>query len=112
MFRAFRGGSDAWRGPTAQVLHFPIDVAYPTEIGGRPMRTYIDWLASCYHVTLTGHPALSLPAGFARDGDATLPVGLQLVGHWGRDEALLDVAETVESLLAPRLQAQRPTPCG
>jgi len=111
-FRAFLDGYDAWLLPTAQVLPFPIDVAYPTEIGGRPMRTYIDWLASCYHVTLTGHPALSLPAGFARDGDATLPVGLQLVGHWGRDEALLDAAETIESLLAPRLKAQRPTMAG
>ncbi|OIK24915.1 amidase [Streptomyces malaysiense] len=38
---------------------------------------------------LSGHPALSLPAGFGRDG---CPVGLQLVAAPGREEQLLAVA--------------------
>ncbi|HLT27310.1 MAG TPA: amidase family protein [Zeimonas sp.] len=100
---------DAWLSPTTQVLPFPIDVAYPTEIDGRPLDTYIDWVASCYRITVSGHPALTLPAGFARtaDGEVPLPVGLQLVGRFGADETLLDVGERVEALLAPR-NAERP----
>ncbi|MDT3677813.1 MAG: amidase family protein [Burkholderiaceae bacterium] len=105
----FVAGVDAWLLPTAQVLPFPIDVAYPTEIDGEPLRTYIDWVASCYRITVSGHPALTLPAGFASriPGGTPLPVGLQLVGGFDADEALLDVGERVEQLLAP-LNAARP----
>lgn len=99
----FVSGFDAWLLPTAQVLPFPIAVAYPTEIDGEPLRTYIDWVASCYRITVSGHPALTLPAGFASriPGGTPLPVGLQLVGRFGADEALLDVGERIEQWLAP-----------
>ncbi|MGE0874145.1 MAG: amidase [Burkholderiales bacterium] len=46
---------------------------------------------------LTGHPALSLPVGFTRDG---LPVGIQLVGRWYADAQLLALAARLEALLA------------
>lgn len=107
----FVAGFDAWLLPTAQVLPFAIDVAYPTEIDGVPLRTYIDWVASCYRITVSGHPALTLPAGLARQAadDPALPVGLQIVGRFGEDEALLDVGERVESMLAP-LNEARPAP--
>ncbi len=100
---------DAWLLPTAQVLPFPITVPYPTEIDGEPLRTYIDWVASCYRITVSGHPALTLPAGFASrvPGGTPLPVGLQLVGGFGADEALMNVGERVEQLLAP-LNITRP----
>jgi aspartyl-tRNA(Asn)/glutamyl-tRNA(Gln) amidotransferase subunit A len=45
---------------------------------------------------LTGHPAISLPV--ASPG---LPVGLQLIGRLGADEALLDVAAWLEPRVAP-----------
>src|SRR5690606_21573566 len=91
----FVAGFDAWLLPTTQVLPFPIDVAYPTAIDGVPLRTYIDWVASCYRITVSGHPALPVPAGFGGDEPEgpTLPVGLQLVGRFGEDEALLGVGE-------------------
>lgn len=38
---------------------------------------------------VTGHPALSVPAGRAADGT---PVGAQLVARWGRDDLLLQLA--------------------
>jgi amidase len=106
---AFMRDFDAWLLPTAQVLPFAHDIAYPMQIDGRRLGTYIDWVASCYWITVSGHPALTIPAGFASDapGESLLPVGLQLVGRFDGDEALLDVGERVEQMLAP-LGAQRP----
>ena len=104
----FMSRYDAWLLPTAQVLPFAIDVPYPTEIDGRPLETYIDWLRSCYWISAAGHPAISLNAGFASDSGPPLPVGLQLMGRWDADEALLDVAESVETILAPIAEAVRP----
>jgi amidase len=99
---AFMTGVDAFLLPTVQVLPFPLDVPYPTTIDGAPLANYIDWLKTCYWISASGHPGLSLPCGLERDGDsAPLPVGLQLVGRWGADAALFDVAETVETVLAP-----------
>src|SRR6185295_4923876 len=45
---------------------------------------------------LTGHPAISIPCGKTADG---LPVGLQLVGHHGRTDALVRTALACEELL-------------
>lgn len=113
-FARFVADFDAWLVPTAQVLPFPIDVAFPGAIDGVPLRTYIDWVASCYWITVSGHPGLSVPAGFARETpDANaLPVGMQLVGRFGADEALLDVGERVEAMLAPLTEGRPPLRTG
>ncbi len=42
---------------------------------------------------LTGHPALSIPCGFSKQG---LPLGFQLIGPWDSDEILLDLAQRIE----------------
>ena len=42
---------------------------------------------------ITGQPAVSVPCGLTSDG---LPVGLQLIGDWFADGALLDRAEDIE----------------
>lgn len=105
---AFMAGFDAWLLPTAQVLPFDLSVPYPTQIGGRKLETYIDWLRSCYWISTAGHPAVSINGGWAGDGVRPLPVGVQMMGRWDEDEALLDVAETVEAILAPTVDAQRP----
>jgi aspartyl-tRNA(Asn)/glutamyl-tRNA(Gln) amidotransferase subunit A len=42
---------------------------------------------------LAGVPGISIPVGHSPDG---LPVGLQLIAAWGRDELLLDAAEALE----------------
>jgi aspartyl-tRNA(Asn)/glutamyl-tRNA(Gln) amidotransferase subunit A len=42
---------------------------------------------------LTGHPAITLPCGFGRDG---LPIGVQLVGRLRRESDLLAAAAVFE----------------
>lgn len=44
---------------------------------------------------VSGHPALSLPAGMSDH----LPVGLQLTGALGQDAALLSIAQAIEGVL-------------
>ena len=70
---------------------------------GTTMSNYIDWMASCWRITVTGCPALSLPAGFDADG---LPVGVQLVARQGADVGLLRAAKAVEE--ATGYAARRP----
>jgi 2-dehydropantoate 2-reductase len=50
---------------------------------------------------LSGHPAVSLPVP-----SAGLPVGIQLAGHRGRDQALLRVAMAAEELMAGHVPAR------
>ena len=79
--------------PVSQVPPFPTNREYPTEINGRPMETYLDWMRSCYLITVTGCPAVSVPFGQTSDG---LPVGIQVVAPHGADRFLLEVAAAVE----------------
>ena len=102
-------GLDALAGPTNQVLPFDLTTPYITEINGQALDTYIDWLASNFMITVAGLPAVSIPAGFAAPAPnaPTLPVGLQLVGRWGQDLALLNTAEAIESAVAPLNHSRR-----
>jgi amidase len=80
--------------PTSQVPPFPADEEFPTSINGRPMTTYLDWMRSAYFITVTGCPAMSVPAGTTPDG---LPVGIQLVAPFGADRWLLETAAAFEA---------------
>jgi len=77
----------------AQVLPFDVEMPYVTEINGIKMESYIDWMRSCYYITVTGSPAISVPCGFSRTG---LPVGLQIVGRYRDDFGVLQVAHAFE----------------
>ena len=79
--------------PVSQVPPFPADVPYPTEIDGTPMHTYIEWMRTCSRITVTAHPAISVPAGFTPEG---LPVGLQIVGRARDDRGVLQLAHAFE----------------
>ncbi len=57
------------------------------------METYVDWMQSCYFITVTGLPAISVPCGFTDEG---LPVGLQIVGRHHADLAVLQLAFAFE----------------
>jgi amidase len=79
--------------PVNQVPPFDIEQPFVQEIAGVKMESYIDWMRSCYTITATTHPALSVPAGFTDDG---LPVGLQLVGRHQGELALLQMGHAFE----------------
>jgi amidase len=98
--REFMQDFDFLALPVSQVPPFPIEERFVREIDGEKMETYIDWMKSCYHITVTGHPAISVPCGFTGgDGGEPLPVGLQLVGRHRDDWGLLQLAHAFEQAL-------------
>lgn len=52
------------------------------------------WFPWTMLFNMTGHPAISLPCGFGKDG---LPIGLQLVGRFRADAELLRVSALFEA---------------
>ena len=89
--------------PVTQVPPFDLKQPYIEEIDGVKMQTYIDWMKSCYFVTVTGLPAISVPCGFTETG---LPVGLQIVGRHQDDWGVLQLAYAFQQ--ATQFGTQRP----
>ena len=100
--------------PVSQLPPFAADEPYPTEIDGTRMTTYIEWMRTCSRITVTGHPAISVPAGFTPEG---LPVGLQIVGRARDDWGVLQLAQAFENATQhwrrrPPIVANVPAPSG
>jgi amidase len=98
-FHALFSRYDFLLTPTMAVPPFAVDQDYPQMVAGKPMATYIDWVAPTFLVSLAGLPAASVPAGLDAAG---LPVGLQIVGA--------PAAEGQVLAAAARLQELRPLP--
>ena len=75
----------------AETLHFP------PEIAGTKMESYIDWMKSCYYISIVGTPSISVPCGFTSDG---LPVGIQIAGRHRDDWGLLQMGHAFEEARA------------
>ena len=80
--------------PTTAALPWEAETPFPAIIDGRAATPrghaiYTAWVNAC------GHPALSVPCAPSRAG---LPIGLQLVGAFGADALLLDVARQLEAV--------------
>jgi amidase len=91
--REFMEGYEFLVLPVSPVPPFPVEQRYVMEINGVALKTYIDWMALCYTITLTGLPAISVPCGFTPVG---LPVGVQIVGRHHRDVDVLRLAYAFE----------------
>jgi amidase len=101
--RQFLGEYEFFVCPTNQLPPFSVDEPYPSEIAGVKMGNYLDWMKSCYYITITTHPAISVPAGFTADG---LPVGIQIVGRYRDDFSVLQLAHAFEQ--ATQIWKRRP----
>ena len=93
--------------PTTPVSPFPWTQPHADVIDGRPQENYYRWLALTYVVTLTTHPALSLPCGTDALG---MPFGLQIVGRFRGDLQVLAAAQAMEQAFTGQPALQRPRP--
>jgi aspartyl-tRNA(Asn)/glutamyl-tRNA(Gln) amidotransferase subunit A len=89
--------ADALAMPTLTRTALPIDqdLFGAIEIDGRSfdnLRPH--WFPWTMPFNMTGHPAVSIPCGFGRDG---LPIGIQLVGPFRGDVELLLIAALFEA---------------
>ena len=89
--------------PVTQVSPFDIETEWVQAIDGIKMDSYVDWMRSCFYITLTALPAMSIPAGFTPEG---LPVGLQIVGRYRQERAVLEIGHAFER--ATDVGARRP----
>jgi aspartyl-tRNA(Asn)/glutamyl-tRNA(Gln) amidotransferase subunit A len=78
--------------PPVPVEHKALDpIAIDGEDAGDMRRAWVPYLNI---FNLTGNPAISVPCGWTANG---LPVGLQIVGSWRADRALLSAAAAFEA---------------
>ena len=89
--------------PVNQLAPFPAEMEWPREVAGRKMGNYLDWMKSCYYISVTAHPCISVPAGFTPAG---LPVGIQIVGRYRDDFGVLQLAHAFEA--ATEIWKRRP----
>jgi amidase len=102
-FRKLFDDYDHLLTPCVAVPPFPVEQNYPDTIAGRPMQTYIDWIAPTFVLSLTGLPVACVPAGLDSSG---MPVGLQIAGGQFGEEDVLAVAAQIQRLrplILPRL---------
>ena len=92
-FQAFFEKYEYFVLPTSQVPPFDVSTPYPTEIAGVRFDNYIDWMKSCWYISATGNPAISVPGGFTPEG---LPVGVQIVGRNKEDFSVLQIGHAFE----------------
>jgi amidase len=102
--RRFLEKYDFFLCPVNQLPPYEVETEWPREIAGARMGNYLDWMKSCYYITITSHPAISVPAGFTPEG---LPVGLQIVGRHRDDFGVLQLAHAFEQ--ATQYWKQRPS---
>ena len=94
LFRAVQGLFERY-----DVIATPTMLAPPKLVdaeGSIATEAYAEWAAPLYPFNLSGHPAMSVPAGMTGDG---LPVGLQLVGPWFGEQRLVDVGTVLERVV-------------
>lgn len=95
LFHEFFQSYDFLLTPCVAVKPFPVEEHYPAAIGGKPMRSYIDWVAPTFLLSLTGLPVASVPCGLTADG---LPVGLQILGQPRDEEGVLALARQIQAM--------------
>ena len=98
---------DVILSPVTPVTPFPWQTLYAESIDGQTMRNYYEWLSLTYVVTMSTHPALSLPSGL---DEAGMPFGIQMIGSLYEDGRLLAIGSAMEAALASEASLARPLP--
>ena len=93
--------------PVASVSPFPHDNWSVTEIDGQKMASYMSWLGIVYGPTMALACAAALPCGVDAAG---MPFGIQLLGAPGTDRKLLEIAKSLEIILAENPLTSRAVP--
>jgi hypothetical protein len=105
---------DYFIAPTAQLFPFDVDLCWPQQIAGKKMTTYHEWIKAMFLITMSGCPALAVPAGFGNHG---LPIGIQIVAPNHHEFACLQLAYAYELATnwtgthLPSLVGQTPARC-
>jgi amidase len=88
-------GFDLLLTPTLSRIPFPIG-AFVNDPSDplKPSRLSAEWVRFTSQFNMSGQPAISLPLGRTATG---LPVGVQLVAAYGREDVLLRVAAQLEA---------------
>jgi len=110
LFRRFQrtfGEYDLVVAPTTSVTPFPWTQLYLGEMDGKPLLNYYHWLSLTYVITLVTNPAISLPCGVDHAG---MPFGLQVIGRFRGDRAMLSAAHAMERAFAAIPELRRPLP--
>jgi amidase len=94
-FQQFFTKYDHLLTPTMCVSPFPVEQNYPETVAGRQMKTYVDWLAPTFLLSMAGLPIASVPCGL---DSAKMPVGLQIVGRPLGEEDVLALAGRVQGM--------------
>ncbi len=87
------GDYDALLTPCVPIPAFPVGESAPEAIAGKPLETYIDWLAPTFVISLCAVPAASVPAGLDANG---MPVGLQVIAPRLHEARVLGLADQIQ----------------
>ena len=94
-FAKFFESFDLLITPQSPVKQFPVEMNFPTEINGKKLDNYTDWIAGSFLITLMSLPGGAVPAGLTADG---LPVGLQIVGPRFEEPLILWAMKIVQQM--------------
>jgi amidase len=103
--RRFFERYDFMIAPAGQVFPFDATTHWPKVVGGVTMDTYHRWMQVMIPISMSGCPALSVPAGFNQLG---LPMGIQIVAPNHAEIACLQLAHAYDR--ATNWVTRRPPP--
>lgn len=106
-FRKFQDHYEFLVCAVNQLPPFDAAIDWPKEVEGVAMDNYLAWMKTAYWITPTFCPAMSVPAGFTSEG---MPVGIQIVGRYRDDLAVLQIAHAFED--ATQFGKRRPALAG
>ncbi|CAN5430372.1 amidase [soil metagenome] len=94
-FAKFFENFDLLITPQSPCKQFPVEMNFPTEINGKKLENYTDWIAGSFLITLMSLPGGAVPAGMTSDG---LPVGIQVVGPRFEEPLILSAMKIVQQM--------------